>query len=175
MNKQQKTALLKQMAIRRHNIKKGSELLRTRLTFNAPIATKVICFSRLLKCLRSLYGKQCGPRSDCKQSDLGSRYLQGVKCPIYSIICKTVLYIPIYSYIWKTVLYIPIFQHKQGMLNSYYPPTKSEGYSFGASVHPSVHPFRPSFRPSVCPSTLFVCPEPYLSTYWSDLIHSWYK
>ena len=25
----------------------------------------VVCFSRLLKCLRSLYGKQCGPRSDC--------------------------------------------------------------------------------------------------------------
>ena len=32
---------------------------------NAPIATKVVCFSCLLKCLRSLYGKQCGPRSDC--------------------------------------------------------------------------------------------------------------
>ena len=31
---------------------------------NGPIATKVVCFSRLLKCLRSLYGKQCGPRSD---------------------------------------------------------------------------------------------------------------
>ena len=29
------------------------------------IATKVVCFSCLLKCLRSLYGKQCGPRSDC--------------------------------------------------------------------------------------------------------------
>ena len=26
---------------------------------------KVVCVSRLLKCLRSLYGKQCGPRSDC--------------------------------------------------------------------------------------------------------------
>ena len=25
------------------------------LTFNAPIATKVVCFSRLLKCLGSLY------------------------------------------------------------------------------------------------------------------------
>ena len=25
----------------------------------------VVCFSRLLKCLRSLYGKQCGPRTDC--------------------------------------------------------------------------------------------------------------
>ena len=35
------------------------------LTLNGPIATKVVCFSRLLKCLRSLYGKQCGPRSDC--------------------------------------------------------------------------------------------------------------
>ena len=35
------------------------------LTLNAPITTKVVCFSRLLKCLRSLYGKQCGPRSDC--------------------------------------------------------------------------------------------------------------
>ena len=34
------------------------------LTLNAPIATKVVCFSRLLKCLRSLYGKQCGSRSD---------------------------------------------------------------------------------------------------------------
>ena len=35
------------------------------LTLKAPIATKVVCFSRLLKCLRSLYGKQCRPRSDC--------------------------------------------------------------------------------------------------------------
>ena len=35
------------------------------LTINAPIATKVVGFSRLLKCLRSLYGNQCGPRSDC--------------------------------------------------------------------------------------------------------------
>ena len=35
------------------------------LTLKAPIPTKVICFSRLLKCLRSLYGKQFGPRSDC--------------------------------------------------------------------------------------------------------------
>ena len=32
---------------------------KTRLTLNAPMATKVVCFSRLLKCLRSLYGKQC--------------------------------------------------------------------------------------------------------------------
>ena len=36
-----------------------------KLTLNAPIATKVVCFSPLLKCLRSLYGKQCVPRSDC--------------------------------------------------------------------------------------------------------------
>ena len=35
------------------------------LTLNGPIATKVVCFSRLLKCFRSFYGKQCGPRSDC--------------------------------------------------------------------------------------------------------------
>ena len=35
------------------------------LTLKASIATKVVCFSRLLKCLRSLCGKQCGPRSDC--------------------------------------------------------------------------------------------------------------
>ena len=35
------------------------------LILKAPIATKVVCFSRLLTCLRSLYGKQCGPRSDC--------------------------------------------------------------------------------------------------------------
>ena len=35
------------------------------LILSGPIATKVICFSRLLKCLRSLYGKQNGPRADC--------------------------------------------------------------------------------------------------------------
>ena len=35
------------------------------LILNLPITTKVVCFSRLLKCLRSLYGKQCEPRSDC--------------------------------------------------------------------------------------------------------------
>ena len=52
----------------------------------------------------------------------------------------------------------------------YYPQTKSEGYTFGV-VRASVR----LFRPSVHPSTLFVCREPYLSTYWSDLIHSWYK
>ena len=36
------------------------------LTPKAPIATKVVCFSRLLKCLRSLYDKQS------EQSDLGA-------------------------------------------------------------------------------------------------------
>ena len=52
-----------------------SSLLRVKLilTLNAPIATKVVCFSRLLKCLRSLYGKQCGPSLDCSYS--GSRCL----------------------------------------------------------------------------------------------------
>ena len=43
----------------------NSENSKYTLTLNAPIATKVVCFSRLLKCFRSLYGKQCGPRSDC--------------------------------------------------------------------------------------------------------------
>ena len=46
------------------------------LTLNAPIATKVVFFSDLLKCLRSRYGKQCGPRSDIsEQSVLGPRCL----------------------------------------------------------------------------------------------------
>ena len=40
------------------------QLVRT-LTLKGSIATKVICFSRLLKCLRSLYDKQSGPRSNC--------------------------------------------------------------------------------------------------------------
>ena len=35
------------------------------LNLNVPLARKVVCFFRLLKCLRSLYGKQCGPRSGC--------------------------------------------------------------------------------------------------------------
>ena len=41
-------------------IKVGSCFKYLVLTLNAPIATKVVRFSRLLKCLRSLYGKQCG-------------------------------------------------------------------------------------------------------------------
>ena len=44
----------------------------------APIATNVVCFSRLLKCLRSLYGKQCGPRSDC--SNGSNLYLVHAVC-----------------------------------------------------------------------------------------------
>ena len=43
----------------------GPRRMGLTLTLKAPIATKVVCFSRLLKCLRSLFGKQCGPRSDC--------------------------------------------------------------------------------------------------------------
>ena len=38
------------------------------LSLKAPIATKVICVPRQLKCLRSLCDKQCGPRSDCSRS-----------------------------------------------------------------------------------------------------------
>ena len=34
-------------------------------TLKAPIATKVVCLSRLPKCLRSIYGRKCGPRPDC--------------------------------------------------------------------------------------------------------------
>ena len=46
---------------------KGNQMIQAgkELTLKAPITTKVVCFSRLLKCLRSLYEKQCGPRSDC--------------------------------------------------------------------------------------------------------------
>ena len=40
-------------------------VMRLHLTLKASIATKVLCFSRLLKCLRSLYCKQWGPISDC--------------------------------------------------------------------------------------------------------------
>ena len=40
--------------------------------FKAPIPTKVVCFSRLLNCLGSLYDKQCGPRSDFSYRSPGS-------------------------------------------------------------------------------------------------------
>ena len=43
----------------------GKPIITFPLTLNAPIATKIVCFSHLLKCLSSLYGKQCGPRLDC--------------------------------------------------------------------------------------------------------------
>ena len=43
----------------------STPLICNHLTLNAPVAAKVVCFSRLMKCLRSLNGKQCGPRSDC--------------------------------------------------------------------------------------------------------------
>ena len=46
-------------------VKTQMNLCSLLLTFNAPMATKVVCFSHLLNCLRSLYGKHCGPRSDC--------------------------------------------------------------------------------------------------------------
>ena len=42
------------------------------LTLKAPNPTKVVCFPRLLKGLRSLYGKQCGPRSDCSYRSIHS-------------------------------------------------------------------------------------------------------
>ena len=38
---------------------------------------------------------------------------------------------------------------------------------FASSLRASVRPFRPS--------SLFVGPEPYISTYWSDLIDFWYE
>ena len=36
-------------------------MLARLLALNAPIATKIVCFFRLLKCLRSLYGKSVDP------------------------------------------------------------------------------------------------------------------
>ena len=47
------------------------------LNFNAAIATKVVCFSRLLKCLIRLYGKQCGPRSTLFAAILNSSVMLG--------------------------------------------------------------------------------------------------
>ena len=40
------------------------------IPLKAPIATKVVCFSCLLKCLRSLYGKQCVPDQTAPGSPL---------------------------------------------------------------------------------------------------------
>ena len=45
------------------------------ITLNVPIATKVVCFSRLLKCLGSLYGKQLDP--DQTASILNSSVMLG--------------------------------------------------------------------------------------------------
>ena len=58
-----KKVILKNISRRQKSVENYP--LSKELTLNAPIATKVVCFSCLLKCLRSLYGKQCGPRSDC--------------------------------------------------------------------------------------------------------------
>ena len=48
---------LEDIALRFFNFSSGSHFLHwaNGLTLNAPIATKVVCFSCLLKCLRSLY------------------------------------------------------------------------------------------------------------------------
>ena len=40
------------------------------LTINAPIPTKVICFSLLLKCFKKPQWQKCGPRSVCSGSTL---------------------------------------------------------------------------------------------------------
>ena len=45
-------------------MKKGQHWISSKLTLNVPITAKVVFFSRLLKCLRSLYGKQCGSIPD---------------------------------------------------------------------------------------------------------------
>ena len=55
------------------------------LTLYVPIATKVVCFSRLLKCLKSLYGKQCGPRSDCS---IKEQSVPGPRCLLLYLICQ---------------------------------------------------------------------------------------
>ena len=47
------------------------------LTLKAPIATKVVYFSRLLKSLQNLYGKQCGPGSTLFASILNSSVMLG--------------------------------------------------------------------------------------------------
>ena len=92
------------------------------LTLNAPIATKVVCFSRLLKCLRSLYGKQCGPRSDCSYGStlfapilissvmLGNHLQQTTSavdifsCTFFSWHFKGYIYLPVPSYIIKELI-----------------------------------------------------------------------
>ena len=53
--------------------------------------------------------------------------------------------------------YFAVFSERGGQMfdSTIYPPTKSEGYSFGV-VRASVHSVRPSFRPSVRPPFLSV-------------------
>ena len=60
--------------------------------------------------------------------------------------------------------------------------TSLSNFSQGTSTEPLVIPRRSRrdivLASSILPfllSTLFVRPEPYLSTYWSDLTHSWYE
>ena len=57
-----RTQSLYRMYIQRKRYLKVGSIV---ILLNVPIATKVVCLSRLLECLRSLYDKQCGPRSDC--------------------------------------------------------------------------------------------------------------
>ena len=52
------------------------------------------------------------------------------------------------------------------------PPTKSEGGGIYLCRRPCVIPSVHCAHPSV---HIFVRPEPYLSTHWSDLMHSWYE
>ena len=79
----------------------------------------------------------------------------------------TLIYYLVYSeFCMSAHVWLNLIIQKHTMFDFYYPPTKSEGYGFGV-VRPSI--------PSVRPSALFVCPEPYLSTFWPDFIDSWYK
>ena len=41
------------------------QMLGKILTLKAPITAKIVCLCHLLECLRSLFDKQCRPRSDC--------------------------------------------------------------------------------------------------------------
>ena len=55
------------------------------------------------------------------------------------------------------------------VFSSFYPPTKSEGYSFGV-VHPSVHSVRPSFCPSIHTFCLFGTISQYLLVRFNSLL-----
>ena len=54
-----------------------AHLIHKHIGLKGPIETKVVCFSRLLKWLRSLYGKQFGPRSTLFASILNSSVMLG--------------------------------------------------------------------------------------------------